>query len=148
LEWYYADNEFSPGRAWTCHEPIEIGGSDSPKPRSCADLGCAIALLIRSVGSDLIPWGIDISSANIAHAQLLTPRFSDNFVVSDIFDDCVVWTENHEFQLVILSLVRLTEVDGVRAEKLLRRIREHAKNLLSMPMMQTDLAGVGFARPV
>jgi hypothetical protein len=50
--------------------------------------------------------------------------------VSDIFDDCVVWTENHEFQLVILSLVRLTEVAQGRAEKLLRRIREHARTLL------------------
>lgn len=62
--------------------------------------------------------------------RLLTSRFADNFVVSDIFDDRLVWSRDREFQLVILSLVRLTEVDELRAEELLRRIREHAKNLL------------------
>jgi hypothetical protein len=38
--------------------------------------------------------------------------------------------QNREFQLVILSLVRLTEVPEERAEKLLELIREHAKNFL------------------
>ena len=50
--------------------------------------------------------------------------------MSDIFDDCAAWSNGREFQLVILSLVRLTEVPAERAEKLLRLISEHAMNLL------------------
>ena len=62
--------------------------------------------------------------------RLLTLGCAENFVLSDIFDDCGAWSENREFQLVILSLVRLTEVPQERAEKLLRLIREHAMNFL------------------
>jgi Methyltransferase domain len=136
LEWYYADNGFNSREGMELfHEPIEklAEASLSETTGNVLDLGCGNGVLLKKIcqsNTDLIPWGIDISSANIAHAQLLTPRFSDNFVVSDIFDDCEAWSENREFQLVILSLVRLTEVDEVRREELLRRIREHAKNLL------------------
>jgi SAM-dependent methyltransferase len=136
LEWYYADNGFSSREGMDLfHEPIEklAVATLSQATGNVLDLGCGNGVLVNKIcqrNGDLIPWGVDISSPNIAHARLLTSRFSDNFVVSDIFDDCVVWTENHEFQLVILSLVRLTEVDQGRAEKLLRRIREHAKTLL------------------
>ncbi len=78
----------------------------------------------------LVPWGVDISSDNIAHAQLLLPQFANNFAVSNIFEDSVVWSEDREFQLVILMLGRLTEVTEARSEAFLKLIRERAHNLL------------------
>jgi hypothetical protein len=136
LEWYYADNGFSSRQGMDLfHEPILKLAAENLRQATgnVLDLGCGNGVLVNKIcqrNGDLIPWGMDISSANIAHAQLLTPRFSDNFVVSDIFDDCRAWSANREFQLVILSLVRLTEVDAGRAEKLLSLIRAHAMNLL------------------
>ena len=50
--------------------------------------------------------------------------------MSDIFDDCAIWSKDREFQLVILMLGRLTEVAEEQAEKLLRCIKECARNLL------------------
>ncbi len=136
LEWYYADNGFSSRQGMDLfHEPILKLAAETLRQATgnVLDLGCGNGVLVNKIcqpNGDLIPWGVDISSANIAHAQLLTPRFLDNFVVSDIFDDCGAWWEDREFQLVLLSLVRLTEVPGERVEKLLRLIREHAKKLL------------------
>jgi hypothetical protein len=136
LEWYHADNGFSSKEGMDLlHEPIERLAEATLRQATgnVLDLGCGNGVLLKKIcrsNGNLIPWGVDISSANIAHAQLLTSGFSDNFVVSDIFDDCGAWSENRQFQLVILSLVRLTEVDEGKAERLMRRIGEHARNLL------------------
>ena len=117
------------------HEPIVKLAAEtlSQATGNVLDLGCGNGVLLKKIcqsNGNLIPWGVDVSSDNIAHARLLAPRFSDNFVVSDIFDDCVVWSKDREFQLVILMLGRLTEVAEEQAEKLLRCIKEHARNLL------------------
>jgi hypothetical protein len=136
LEWYHADNGFSSRQGMDLsHKPILKLAAETLRQATgnVLDLGCGNGVLVKNIcqpSGDLVPWGIDISSANIAHAQLLTSRFSDNFIVADIFDDCETWAENSQFQLVMLSLVRLTEVPEERAEKLLRLIREHAMNLL------------------
>jgi hypothetical protein len=85
---------------------------------------------ICQANGNLVPWGVDISDDGIAHARQLSPQFSNNFVVSDVFDDCLLWSEDREFQLAILMLGRLTEVSKEQAEKLLGRIRERARSLL------------------
>jgi hypothetical protein len=136
LEWYYRDNGFSSRQGMDLfHEPILKLAAETLRQATgnVLDLGCGNGVLVKKIcqpSGDLIPWGIDISSANIAHAQLLTSRFSDNFIVADIFDDCETWAENRQFQLVMLSLVRLTEVSEELAEKLLRRVKKYARNLL------------------
>jgi SAM-dependent methyltransferase len=136
LEWYYEDNGFSSRQGMDLfHEPIVRLAEASLRQATgnVLDLGCGNGVLLKKIcqpNGNLIPWGIDISSENIAHAQLLTSRFSDDFVVSDIFDDCSTWSEDREFQLVVLSLVRLTEVTEEQAGRLLGRIKKHARNLL------------------
>jgi len=136
LEWYYADNGFrSRQDMGLSHEPIvKLASETLSQATGCVlDLGCGNGVLLKKIcqpNGNLIPWGVDVSSDNIAHARLLAPRFSDNFVVSDIFDDCVIWSKDHEFHLVILMLGRLTEVPEGQGEKLLRCIKERARNLL------------------
>ena len=136
LEWYYADNGFRSREDMNLsHEPIVKLAADtlSQAIGNVLDLGCGNGVLLKKIcqpNGNLIPWGVDVSSDNIAHARLLAPRFSDNFVGSDIFDDSVVWSKDREFQLVILMLGRLTEVAAEQAEKLLRCIKESARNLL------------------
>jgi len=136
LEWYYADNGFRSGQDMDLsHGPIVKLSAEtlSRATGNVLDLGCGNGVLLKKIcqpNGNLIPWGVDVSSENIVHARLLAPRFPDNFVVSDIFDDCVVWSKDHEFQLVILMLGRLTEVAEEKSEKLLRCIKERARNLL------------------
>ena len=136
LEWYYADNGFRSREDMDLsHEPIVKLAAEtlSQATGDVLDLGCGNGVLLKKIcdsGRSLVPWGVDHSGDNIAHARLLASRFSDNFVASDIFDDCMVWSEDHEFQLVILMLGRLTEVSQEQAEKLLGCIKERARNLL------------------
>jgi hypothetical protein len=136
LEWYYADNGFRSRQDMDLsHGPIVKLAAEtlSRATGNVLDLGCGNGVLLKKIcqpNGNLIPWGVDVSSENIVHARLLAPRFPDNFVVSDIFDDCVVWSKDHEFQLVILMLGRLTEVSQEQAEKLLGCIKERARNLL------------------
>jgi len=135
-EWYYTDNGFSSGHGMDlCHEPIAKLATQTLADANgnVLDLGCGNGVLVKKIcqsNSKLIPWGVDISKDNIAHARQLDPGFSDNFLVSDIFNDWEVWSKDREFELVILSLVRLTEVPQEQAEGLLKRIREHGRKLL------------------
>jgi hypothetical protein len=136
LQWYYADNGFrSKDDMDLSHEPIVKLAAEtlSQATGDVLDLGCGNGLLLKKIcqpNGNLIPWGVDVSGDNIAHARLLAPQFSDNFVLSNIFDDCAVWSKDREFQLVILMLGRLTEVAEEQTEKLLRSIKENARNLL------------------
>ena len=136
LEWYYADNGFISREIMDLfHEPILKLAAETLRQAAgnVLDLGCGNGVLLRKIcssNSKLIPWGVDISGDCIAHARLTSPRFADNFVVADIFDDRMVWSKDREFELVILSLVQLTEVPEEQANKLLGRIKEHTRDLL------------------
>jgi SAM-dependent methyltransferase len=136
LEWYYADNGFRSREDMdVSHEPIVqlAAATLSQATGNALDLGCGNGVLLKKIcdsNRSLLPWGVDHSSDKIAHARLLASGFSDNFVASDIFDDCAIWSKDREFQLVILMLGRLTEVGEDQAEKLLRYIKERARNLL------------------
>jgi len=136
LEWYYADNGFRSRDGMDSeHEPVLKLASAilARQAGNVLDLGCGNGVLLKKLGLcnlNLSLWGVDKSKSAIAHARLLIPQFAANFVCSDIFDDCGAWSENREFELVILMLGRLREVPGPRAKKLLRRIEESAKHLL------------------
>ncbi len=135
-EWYHADNGFSSRQDMdVCHQPIVKLAKEilARGDGAVLDLGCGNGVLLKSicdVNNNLVPWGVDVSSVAIAHARMLMPHYTENFVVSDIFDECLVWAEDRAFELVILMLGRLTEVPGERSEALVRRIRGQAKNLL------------------
>ncbi len=136
LAWYYRDNGFRSRRDMDlCHEPIVKLATATllDSTGNVLDLGCGNGVLLKKIcqaNGNLVPWGVDISDDGIAHARQLSPQFSNNFVVSDVFDDCLLWSEDREFQLAILMLGRLTEVSKEQAEKLLGRIRERARSLL------------------
>jgi hypothetical protein len=51
-------------------------------------------------------------------------------VVGDIFDDQSLWRAGRRYRLVLLGVRRLGEVDPEVARALLRRIAEHAAQLL------------------
>ena len=128
-----------------CHDPIVKLATEtlSQATGNVLDLGCGNGVLLKKIcrsNGDLVPWGIDYSTANIGHARWLSPRFADNFVVSDIFDDCVVWSQDREFQLVILSLIHLYKVPEEYAEKLWRCTREHARNILLYAYAGSDVS--------
>jgi len=136
LDWYYTDNGFrSKEDMDLSHEPI-VKLASAVLTRAAGgvlDLGCGNGALVNKICScraDLVPWGVERVAERIAHAKLLAPRFADNFVVSDIFDDCAVWSRVRNFELVILMLGRLTEVPHQWAEELLSRLKQHAKNVL------------------
>jgi len=135
-DWYYADNGFrSKEDMEFSHQPI-VKLASAVLTRTAGvvlDLGCGNGALVNKICScraDLVPWGVERVAERIAHAKLLAPRFAENFVVSDIFDDCAVWSRDRNFELIILMLGRMTEVPDEWAEELLSRIKGHAKNLL------------------
>jgi hypothetical protein len=135
-EWYHADNGFRSREDMDlCHKPIVRLAVETlaQTTGNVLDLACGNGVLLRKIchsNPNLIPWGVDASSDAITHTRLLSPHFAKNFVLSDIADDCAVWSNDREFQLVILSLRLLNEVSAERTGKLLRCIKERAKSLL------------------
>ncbi|MFZ5865270.1 MAG: class I SAM-dependent methyltransferase [Thermodesulfobacteriota bacterium] len=136
LKWYYADNGFPSLEVMeVSHAPVVklATATLSQAGGNVLDLGCGNGTLLKKISEfnhNVVPWGVDRSIDRIDHARLLNPRFADNFVLADIFDDCTVWSQEREFAMVILMLGRLIEVPEERAEMLLKRIGERAKNFL------------------
>lgn len=136
LKWYYADNGFPSLEVMeVSHAPVVklATATLSQAGGNVLDLGCGNGMLLKRIcesNHNVIPWGVDRSIDRIDHARLLNPRFADNFVLADIFDDCEVWSEKREFAIVILMLGRLIEVPEEHAEMLLKRIGECAKGFL------------------
>jgi SAM-dependent methyltransferase len=136
LEWYYLDNGFRSGPDMDKeHEPILRLAAETLAhlTGNVLDLGCGNGVLLKKIchsNYDLVPWGVDRSRDAIAHARLLTPRYADHFILSNIFHDCAVWSNDLRFEFVILMLGRIAEAPPALAEKLLRRIKGSATNLL------------------
>jgi hypothetical protein len=136
LKWYFADNGFPSREVMELsHKPVvKLAATTLSKAGgNVLDLGCGNGMLLKKIcdsNQNVIPWGVDRSIDKIDHARLLSPRFTDNFALADIFDDCGVWSEGREFALVILMLGRLMEVPEERSQLLLRRIRERGRNFL------------------
>ncbi|MEW6529457.1 MAG: class I SAM-dependent methyltransferase [Thermodesulfobacteriota bacterium] len=136
LKWYYADNGFPSLEVMeVSHAPVvKLAAVTLSQPGgNVLDLGCGNGMLLKKISEsnhNVILWGVDRSLDRIDRARLLNSGFADNFVLADIFDDCAVWSEEREFAMVILMLGRLIEVSEERAEMLLKRIRERARNFL------------------
>ncbi len=65
----------------------------------------------------------------IEHAKDLFPKFAENFVVQDIFDDRG-WFAGRHFKMIILMPGRLIDIGHSKAEKFRRKLRKHSDYLL------------------
>jgi SAM-dependent methyltransferase len=90
--WYHLDNGFSSATAMNeLHEPIIAlaGRTLTGVTGTVLDLGCGNAALLAKLcegRSRLTPYGVDTSSAALAHAGVLLPRVAANFTLGDLFN--------------------------------------------------------------
>src|SRR5262249_23170780 len=117
--WYYSDNGFPSIEAmdW-CHGSILISARETigQSVGNVMDLGCGNGVLVSKicgVRMGLVPFGVDYNPERIEHARLLSPKYTGNFVMSDLF--CVSSLPQGPFLLSILMVGRLLEAPaGVR----------------------------------
>jgi hypothetical protein len=156
-DWYFTDNGFfSKYSMDSAHKPILT------LARQCLqgvagralDLGCGNGVLMRKIWlehQEIVPGGVDVDPAKIAHAQELLPEFASHFGVADMFASEAIWSSEQPYALVILMLGRLTEVPRDKANWLLEKLQTCTQQLLvyayddylrshtSLNQMATDL---------
>ena len=96
------------------------------------DLGCGNAALLAKICKDmpgLVPWGCDVCSEALAHASILLPEFSGNFLLSDLYAP-ELWASGRRYELTILMAGRLNETHLDKAETLLANIARQSSRLL------------------
>lgn len=135
-EWYFKDNGFSSLDAMeVAHQPIielalaTVGDSSV----NIIDFGCGNGALLKKIlraNDRIIPFGIDCDSSRIQHARKLHPEFAENFIVGDMFEGDTALNVKHRFQIAILMVGRLLEVEEQKAQKLLAFIKENCDNIL------------------
>ena len=145
-EWLCTDNGFASESGMTAsHRPlVELAASAlAGAPGPVLDLGCGNGALLRKIRQSspgVVPFGLDIAPAKLAHARTLLPEFAANFSPGDMFETDAPWPEGRRYALVILMLGRLLEVPAERAAWLRSRLKEHASNLI---VYSYDLAVTG-----
>jgi len=133
--WHYTDNGFQSAEGMNrAHQPlIEMAKQTLHNTGgSILDLGCGNAALLLKICKDesgFIPYGVEIHESKIAHAQTMLPHNIDNFFVGDIFDSIGLW-RNQQYDLVILMVGRLLEVDDPQRENLKNWLLSSAKNIM------------------
>ena len=133
-DWYASDNGFSARAAMDeAHRPIvEMALASLGDTGTVIDLGCgngALLKKIREARSGIIPFGMDVEESKLAHARLLQPEFSDNFIAGNMFERIPLDAET-VYNLIILMPGRLIEVDEASAQRLREWLRGHFQQLL------------------
>jgi len=129
--WLHADNGFSSvERMRTAHEPIVTLSRSVLRgvKGNVLDLGCGNGALLAAIcarRAGVNPWGVDRSPVAIAHARLLDPLRSGNFVQADMFH-AVRSLGLQRFELTLFMLGRLLEVPRDTADGFLRQVLAHS----------------------
>lgn len=135
-EWYAADNGFTSRLAMEkAHEPIvELAAKTLAKREgNVLDIGCGNGALLKQLcqaNPDIIPYGLEYARSKVNHASELLPKFVNNFVCGNMFEDNCLWTENNRYILAILMPGRLVEVGFEQSKFMKSWIRKHCDNLL------------------
>ena len=134
--WYARDNGFASAEAMDdAHRPIvdaaiaALGGAGG----HVMDLGCGNGALLEELvdaAPGVVPFGVDVDPARIAHARTLHPDHAANFVVGDVFDDPRVWADGRRFALALLMPGRLLEARPEHAEALRAWLRRSCDQVL------------------
>ncbi len=133
--WFFTDNGFSSLQAMEhSHQPIlELARlSLDGKPATVLDLGCGNGALLQKIhnkDSRVVPFGIDINASSIAHAHMLFPAYTENFVTGNIFEQNSLWT-GRSYSLVIFMPGRLLEVHPKQRKFLLCQLQSFSEKLL------------------
>jgi len=92
------------------------------------DLGCGNGVLLERIHKEfqyLMPYGVEHNSGAYSRA---VERIGETITFCDIYDTNKYLEEN--FQITLISLNRLKEVDEVQSDMLLLHLRSHAAFLL------------------
>lgn len=134
--WLWHDNGFTSEFAMNAahRQVMEVARTVLHDAETVLDLGCGNGALLKRLleGSPMVtPFGIDINATAIKHSSRLLPKFSDNFVLGDLFDEESLWNDNRQYSLVLLMPGRLIERKDERSERLLQRIAERCHYILA-----------------
>lgn len=134
-DWYYRDNGFSSQHGLdVAHQPLvdEARNAMDGVEGNVIDFGCGNGLLVKKIcegRSGVIPYGLDVNEASIAHAWELMPAYAEHFVSGDMFD-VESWPVVQQFALGIFMIGRLLESGGGRVEQFLKGVKERCARVL------------------
>ena len=134
--WFHHDNGFNLRSAMDeAHQPLVDLSVEALQGQAgqILDLGCGNGLLLKKIAArntQLIPFGIDGDPQRIEHAKILHPNYPHHFISGDMFESNLLTSLDTSFQLVILMLGRLLEVDNPKQNFLKSFLRKNAKNIL------------------
>jgi hypothetical protein len=76
----------------------------------------------------VVPYGVEVDPARLAHVRDLLPEFVSNFYVGDMFAVPEIWTLNVRYTLAIVMPGRLLEADEQGRSELAARFRERLRD--------------------
>lgn len=134
--WYARDNGFrSVLGMQKAHQPLLDVAAEalSAEPAHVLDLGCGNGALLQELIARcpaVVPYGVDTSTAKLAHAAELLPAHLQNFVAGSLYDVSLLAEWEQDFDLVILMPGRLLEVPAAEGDPLREWLRRRARHIL------------------
>jgi hypothetical protein len=96
------------------------------------DFGCGNGALLNKIAAagSIEPFGVDNDPVKIQHAKLLLPKFEKNFFLANMFDQQIRCVDNLKYDLAILSLGLIIQVNTDRRMWLKQTIEKNCIDLL------------------
>ena len=134
--WYATDNGFNSRFALDkSHQPIiDLAlATLSEKGGNIIDFGCGNGALLKKIqtaNDKVVPYGIDNEASRISHAQIILPKFKDNFFCGDMFTEQLIWPKDTFYSLAILMPGRLLEVEQSQVMAFKEKIQQYCDQIL------------------